>query len=93
MKGYGKDKGYQKGFGKNKGGDYGYKGGKSKGWGAYAMWEDPWSEWPAEQLPAGAVRPGGGRRGVLSGFILMISHVGIFINLPLFLRLIISHQD
>ena len=51
VKGYGKDKGYQKGFGKNKGGDYGYKGGKSKGWGAYAMWEDPWSEWPAEQLP------------------------------------------
>ena len=65
VKGYGKDKGYQKGFGKNKGGDYGYKGGKGKGWGAYAMWEDPWGEWPAAQLPICGVEEGFTKRATV----------------------------
>jgi hypothetical protein len=41
----GKDKGYNKGYGKSKGYDFGGKGGKGKGWGAYAVYDDYWSGW------------------------------------------------
>jgi hypothetical protein len=50
----GKDKGYNKGYGKSKGYDNSSKGGKGKGWGAYAVYDDHWSGWDSgyhEHLP------------------------------------------
>jgi hypothetical protein len=41
----GKDKGFGKGYGKSKGSDYGSKGGKGKGWGTYAVYDEYWNGW------------------------------------------------